>query len=201
MRMCGRGCFHIGGPTNAGGADSPHAGGRRAKRAAGEDVKAQERKSARATHGSLAQMRGIARRRAAHAREGSASGGPSRSSGVHGVIASKATARRPTLEGRVCMRHAGAMPRRHIYGGTRTCTKRACAMAGYLAVRACFNADCTQARSAASGPRDAVANRIKRRNGRLSAKHSTAAHPVAHSRHPEISPIPLTYAVILSISI
>ncbi|MBM5580566.1 hypothetical protein [Burkholderia pseudomallei] len=74
-------------------------------------------------------------------------------------------------------------------------------MAGYLAVRACFNADCTQARSAASGPRDAVANRIKRRNGRLSAKHSTAAHPVAHSRHPEISPIPLTYAVILSISI
>ncbi|EEP51282.1 hypothetical protein GBP346_B0084 [Burkholderia pseudomallei MSHR346] len=40
-------------------------------------MNAQERKSARATHGSLAQMRGVARRRAAHVREGSAGGGPS----------------------------------------------------------------------------------------------------------------------------
>ncbi|WP_166677194.1 hypothetical protein [Burkholderia pseudomallei] len=74
-------------------------------------------------------------------------------------------------------------------------------MGGYLAVRACSDADCTQARSAASWPHDAVANRIKRKNERMSAKHSIAAHAPAQSRHPEIPPIPPTYTAILEISI
>ncbi|WP_154822028.1 hypothetical protein [Burkholderia pseudomallei] len=42
---------------------------------------------------------------------------------------------------------------------------------------------------------------MKRKNERMSAKHSIAAHAPAQSRHPEIPPIPPTYTAILEISI
>ncbi|WP_207392422.1 hypothetical protein [Burkholderia pseudomallei] len=38
---------------------------------------------------------------------------------------------------------------------------------------------------------------MKRKNERMSAKHSIAAHAPAQSRHPEIPPIPPTYTAIL----